>query len=72
MDNQFLDYTKSQGNDLSSVVKPKQNWCLCENRWYQAYQDNKAPKVIRPATNKNIKDYIKEAIITTSNVPAIP
>ena len=72
MDNQFLDYTKSQGNDLSSVVKLGQNWCLCENRWYQAYQDNKAPKVIRPATNKNIKDYIKEAIITTSNVPTIP
>ena len=37
MDKKFLDYTASKGNDLSSVVKPGQKWCLCEYRWNQAY-----------------------------------
>ena len=33
MDKRFLEYTKSQGNDLSSVVKEGDNWCLCEDRY---------------------------------------
>ena len=51
MNQDFLDYTASKGNDLSSVVKDGQRWCLCENRWLQAYNDGKAPKVIPSATN---------------------
>lgn len=55
MDKEFLDYTKTQGNDLYSVVQPGQNWCLCEYRWNQAYLKNKAPKVIKRATNIKTK-----------------
>tara|TARA_B100000963_G_C22571812_1_gene646469 strand:- start:255 stop:1313 length:1059 start_codon:yes stop_codon:yes gene_type:complete len=51
MNQGFLDYTASKGNDLSSVVKDGERWCLCENRWLQAYNDGKAPKVIASATN---------------------
>lgn len=62
MNSEFLDYTSSQGNDLSSVVKPGQNWCLCQNRWEQAYQAGKNPEVIIDSTNfvtqKNIKKHI--------------
>jgi len=28
----FLRYTKSKGNDLYSVVRPGDKWCLCEYR----------------------------------------
>ena len=62
MDANFLQYTKKKGNDLSSVVKPGQNWCLCENRWNQAFLDGKAPKVIRNATNMRTKQSIQKNI----------
>ena len=52
MNKEFLDYTKSKGNDLYSVVEPGDKWCLCEYRWNEAYKDGNAPKVIESATNK--------------------
>ena len=48
MDKGFLDYTKDKGNDLYyPVVKPGENWCLCEYRWNEAFQDGKAPHVVK-------------------------
>jgi len=64
MNKKFLDFTKSKGNDLSSVVKSGENWCLCQNRWMQAYNAGKAPKVIKKSTNiktrKEVKNIIKK------------
>ena len=54
MDKKFLEYTKSKGNDLSSVVKSGEKWCLCENRWNEAFKNDVAPHVIRNATNKRV------------------
>jgi uncharacterized protein len=65
MDKKFLEYTKSKGNDLYSVVKPGDKWCLCENRWNEAYLDNVAPKVIRGATNMRTKKKIRKNINET-------
>lgn len=62
MDQDFLDYTAKKNNDLSSVVKAGENWCLCEYRWNQAYKDGKAPKVIKNATNMKTKSSIKDNI----------
>ena len=62
MNKKFLNYTKSKGNDLSSVVKSGDKWCLCENRWNEAFLDNKAPRVIRNATNMRTKKYIQNNI----------
>ena len=62
MNKNFLDYTKSKNNDLSSVVKPGQKWCLCEYRWNEAYKDGKAPSVIKKATNNLTKSNIKQNI----------
>jgi len=63
MDKGFLDYTASKGNDLRSVVKEGEKWCLCEFRWEESYKKGKAPKVIKAATNmrtkKNIQDKIR-------------
>ena len=63
MTKKFLDYTKEQGNDLSSVVKVGQNWCLCESRWLQAYQAGKAPPVVMDATSNKIEKGTKKKII---------
>ena len=55
----FLLFSKSVGNDLSSPI-PEYNfyglkegnlWCLCASRWYEAYIAGKAPKVILKSTN---------------------
>tara|TARA_Y100000389_G_scaffold100902_1_gene97633 strand:- start:1363 stop:1785 length:423 start_codon:yes stop_codon:yes gene_type:complete len=66
MDEKFLNYSTSMGNNLRSVVKKGDKWCLCQNRYYEAYMDKKAPKVILNATHKNIKSYVKKAILNST------
>ena len=63
MNKKFLKYTKDKGNDLSSVVKPGENWCLCEYRWNEAFNDGKSPHVIKKATNKRTKKKIIKNIL---------
>ncbi len=62
MDKRFLNYTAKKGNNLRRVVKPRDNWCLCQDRYYQAYRAKKAPKVIENASSIKIKPYIKNII----------
>ena len=62
MDKKFLDYTASKNNDLRSVIKEGDKWCLCEMRYYNAALNGAAPLVIKEATSnklqKNIKNFI--------------
>lgn len=58
----FMDFTASKGNDLSSVAKPGDNWCLCQHRYFEAYLNKKQPKVIKNATHSFLQDEIKNAI----------
>ena len=56
---EFLEFSKSRGNDLSTPVpqydfpglKPGDHWCLCAGRWLEAFEAGKAPKVSLEATN---------------------
>lgn len=61
VDNEFLEFTKSKGNDLS-MLKSGDKWCLCAKRWKEAYDAGKAPKVIKKATNKKTLDVIGDDI----------
>jgi len=61
VDNQFLEFTKSKGNDLS-MLKSGDRWCLCAKRWKEAYDEGVAPKVIKNATNKETLDVIGDDI----------
>ena len=57
---EFLDYSKSMGNDLSSDkpqfgfigLKDGDKWCLCAGRWVEAYKAGKAPRVVLEATHE--------------------
>ena len=59
MTDDFLSYSKSVGNDLSTPMpdfgfpglKAGDQWCLCAGRWQQARQAGHAPKVRLQATN---------------------
>lgn len=47
---QFLDFSASKGNDLrkQAGLKDGQKWCLCANRWKEAFdakKDSKDPVV---------------------------
>jgi uncharacterized protein (DUF2237 family) len=64
---EFLLFSKSKGNDLSTSVpefgfkglKGGDKWCLCALRWKEALMNNIAPKVILEATNEKTLDVIK-------------
>ena len=61
VDDQFLEFTKSKGNDLS-MLKPGDKWCLCVKRWKEAYDEGVAPKVIKKSTNKKTLDVIGDVV----------
>ena len=69
VDDQFLEFTKSKGNDLS-MLKPGDKWCLCVKRWKEAYDEGVAPKVIKKSTNKKTLDVIGDVIFdkNTTNI----
>ena len=57
--NEFLEFSKSKGNDLSTPIPELDfkglvegdSWCLCAERWLEAYQNNKAPHIKLKSTN---------------------
>ena len=58
--NQFLAFSKYLGNDLSTPrpefgftgLKEGDRWCLCVDRWLQAYEEQAAPHVILESTHQ--------------------
>ncbi|WP_439614326.1 DUF2237 family protein [Reyranella sp.] len=56
---EFLTFSKSRGNDLSTPMpqygfpglNPGDRWCLCASRWKEAYDANAAPQVVLEATH---------------------
>lgn len=55
----FLDYTAKKKNNLRSVVKEGDKWCLCIGRYLEAKRAKKAPKLIKNSTHKNARKYIE-------------
>ncbi len=66
MTEEFLDFSKAQGNDLSAPrpelgfpgLKPGDQWCLCAVRWSEAYLAGAAPDVVLESTNFSALDSI--------------
>jgi hypothetical protein len=62
---EFLSFSKAAGNDLSSPnpwfpgLKPGDKWCLCAQRWQEAFEAGCAPKVFMDGTNIRTLDIIK-------------
>jgi uncharacterized protein (DUF2237 family) len=56
----FLEYSRSRGNDLMTPrpefgfqgLQPGDRWCLCADRWFEAWQAGKAPAVVLAATHQ--------------------
>jgi uncharacterized protein (DUF2237 family) len=66
---EFLQFTKSQGNDLSTPqggfpgLVPGDRWCLCAYRWLAAYKNDVAPPVILQSTSAAVKRIVPLSIL---------
>lgn len=68
---EFLEYTKSRGNDLSTPnpahrfpgLKPGDGWCLCALRWLEAHEAGVAPPIKPAATHEKTLEYIPLEIL---------
>lgn len=66
---EFLDFSKSVGNDLSTPnpafgfpgLKPGDRWCLCALRWKQALEAGAAPAVILESTHMLALEHVRLA-----------
>ena len=71
VDQRFLDYSASVGNDLSTPmpqygfagVTPGDRWCLCASRWKQALDAGAAPPVILAATSEAALKFVSRSIL---------
>ncbi len=58
---EFLAFSRRRGNDLSTPrpdydfpgLRPGDRWCLCANRWLEAFVEGVAPRVVLEATHLN-------------------
>lgn len=66
MTDEFLSFSKSRGNDLSTPnemyefpgLKAGDRWCLCVLRWKEAFEANMAPRVVLNATHMSVLEFI--------------
>ena len=73
---EFLIYSKSAGNDLSSPVpqfdfsglKPGDKWCLCAARWQEAFDAGMAPFVVLSATSEAALEYCDLAALKSKAI----
>jgi uncharacterized protein (DUF2237 family) len=66
MTEEFLDFTRARGNDLSTPqpatgfpgLRPGDRWCLCAGRWKEALAAGVAPPVVLESTHVNALDVV--------------
>jgi len=57
---EFLEFSKSRGNDLMTPMpqyqfpglKPGDRWCLCADRWREAFVAGAAPNIVLASTHQ--------------------
>jgi len=66
---EFLAFSKARGNDLGTPrpelrfrgLNPGDRWCLCAQRWKEAFEAGVAPPVVLEATHERALDVIARA-----------
>ncbi|MDE0826096.1 MAG: DUF2237 domain-containing protein [Akkermansiaceae bacterium] len=66
MTEEFLTFSNEAGNDLSTPrpeyhfpgLKPGDRWCLCAERWQEAFKAGQAPPVILEATHLSTLEFV--------------
>ena len=73
---EFLEFSKSVGNDLSTPrpeygfagLLPGDRWCLCASRWLEAHAEGHAPDVVLGATHARALDIVPIDLLTARAV----
>ena len=63
---EFLEFSRARGNDLSTPspqngfpgLQPGDRWCLCADRWKEAFEAGCAPHVYLASTHERVLDYV--------------
>ena len=75
---EFLEFSKLAGNDLSTPrpewgfpgLTAGDRWCVCADRWLEAYDARRAPAVVLGATHVRALDVVPiEALIAHASQP---
>ncbi len=75
----FLAFSKSNGNDLSTPVpqfgfpglKPGDRWCLCAGRWKDALDAGMAPPVVLESTHEATLEVVSLEDLREHAIPAL-
>jgi len=67
LSDEFLAYSKAQGNDLSTPMpqynfpglKAGDRWCVCADRWLDAFKANCAPLLVLEACHEKLLEFIE-------------
>jgi len=77
---EFLEFSKSVGNDLSTPrpeygfagLLPGDRWCLCASRWLEAHAAGHAPDVVLGATHARALELVPIELLTARAVAPDP
>jgi uncharacterized protein (DUF2237 family) len=80
MTDEFLAYSKGQGNDLTTPrpeyrfpgLKAGDRWCLCLDRWREAHAAGCAPHVVLEATHQIALERVTLSTLQAFAVDAPP
>ena len=69
---EFLEFSMRAGNDLSTPrpewgfpgLSPGDQWCVCAERWLEAYHAGCAPAVVLGATHERVLDVVPIETLT--------
>ena len=76
MTEEFLEFSRRAGNDLSTPrpewgfegLQPGDRWCLCAPRWLEAYEAGMAPEVVLGATHVSALEFVPIEALTARAV----
>jgi uncharacterized protein (DUF2237 family) len=76
MTTDFLAFSASQGNDLSTPrpefgfvgLRAGDQWCLCASRWQEAFEAGKAPQVVLQSTHLSALEFCDLASLSAHAV----
>lgn len=74
---EFLAFSRARGNDLSTPrpeygfpgLRPGERWCLCAERWKEAWEAGKAPMVVLASTHRSMLRHVSLDVLTEHAVP---
>jgi len=76
MTEEFLEFSRRAGNDLSTPrpewgfegLRPGDRWCLCAPRWLEAHEAAMAPEVVLGATHVSALEFVPIEALTARAV----